>query len=109
MSASFAVTVGYECDPDAVEQVVAEVIEQAAGEVPGMLAEPAPAVAFDPGFGETGLGFTATFHVAEFADQFPVRNDLRKRVLRRFRAEGIGIPYPSRTVYLRGPGRKSVT
>jgi small-conductance mechanosensitive channel len=106
MSASFAVTVGYECDPDAVEQVLAEVLTQAAGKVPGMLEEPAPAVAFDPGFGDVGMGFTATFHVTEFADQFPVRNELRKRVLRRFRAEGIGIPYPSRTVYLRGSGRK---
>ena len=108
MSASFAVTVGYECDPDAVEKVLAEVLTQAAREVPGMLAEPAPSAAFDPGFAEAGMGFTATFYVAEFAIQFPVRTELRKRVLRRFRAEGIGIPYPSRTVYLRGSGRKGV-
>jgi small-conductance mechanosensitive channel len=106
LSANFAVTVGYEYDPDAVERMLAEVLTQAAGEVPGMLAEPAPAVAFDPGFGEVGMGFTASFHVADFASQFPVRNELRRRVLRRFRAEGIGIPYPSRTVYLRGSGRK---
>jgi small-conductance mechanosensitive channel len=106
MSASFAVTVGYECDPDAVEQVLAEVLMEAAGKVPGMLPEPAPSVAFDPGFGEAGMGFTANFHVAEFASQFSVRNELRKRVLRRFRAGGIAIPYPARTVYLRGSGRK---
>jgi small-conductance mechanosensitive channel len=105
ISANFPVTVGYDADPDAVEKVLVEVLQQAAGEVPGLLAEPAPAVAFDPGFGEVGMGFTATFHVAEFASQFPVRNELRRRVLRRFRAEGIGIPYPSRTVYLRGGGR----
>src|ERR1019366_323232 len=108
MSASFAVTVGYECDPDAVEKVLAEVLTQAAGEVPGMLAEPAPSAAFDPGFGEAGVGVTGTLDVAEVASQFPVRTELRKRVLRRFRAEGIGIPYPSRTVYLRGSGRKGV-
>src|ERR1039457_6691786 len=102
MSASFAVTVGYECDPDAVERALAEVLTQAAGEVPGMLKDPAPSVAFDPGFGDVGMGFTANFHVAEFTNQFSVRNELRKRVLRRFRAEGIGIPYPSRTVYLHG-------
>jgi small-conductance mechanosensitive channel len=106
MSATFAVTVGYECDPDAVERVLAEVLTQAAGEVAGMLKDPGPSVTFDPGFGEVGMEFTASFHVADFANQFPVRNELRKRVLRRFRAEGIGIPYPSRTVYLRGQ-RKS--
>ena len=105
MSASFAVTVGNECDPDAVERVLAEVLTQAAGDVPGMLKDPAPSVTFDPGFGEVGMGFTASFHVADFASQFPVRNELRKRVLRRFRAEGIGIPYPSRTVYLHGSGK----
>jgi small-conductance mechanosensitive channel len=101
MSASFAVTVGNECDPDAVERVLTEVLTQAAGDVPGMLKDPAPSVAFDPGFGDAGLGFTANFQVADFASQSPVRNELRKRVLRRFRAEGIGIPYPSRTVHLR--------
>ena len=106
MSASLLVTVGYECDPDAVEKVLAEVLIQAAGEVPGMLGDPAPSVAFDPGFGEVGMGFTASFYVTEFAGQFPVRNELRKRVLRRFRAAGIAIPCPSRTVYLRGSGRK---
>src|ERR1017187_8844252 len=101
MSASFAVTVANECHPDAVERVLAEVLTQAAGEVAGMLKDPAPSVAFAPGFGEVGIGFTANFHVADFASQFPVRNELRKRVLRRFRAAGIGIPYPSRTVHLR--------
>jgi small-conductance mechanosensitive channel len=104
MSASFAVTVGYECDPDAVEQMLADVLTQSAGEVAGMLKDPPPSVAFDPGFGDAGMGFTANFHVAEFTNQFSVRNELRKRVLRRFRADGIGIPYPSRTVYLRGQG-----
>jgi small-conductance mechanosensitive channel len=102
MSASFVVTAAYESDPDTVERVLGEVLAESAGEIPGMLKEPAPSVAFDPGFGDAGMSFTATFHVAEFNSQFSVRNELRKRVLRRFRAEGIGIPYPSRTVYLRG-------
>jgi small-conductance mechanosensitive channel len=52
------------------------------------------------------MTFTLTFHVTEFAKQGPVRNELRRRVLRRLRADGIGIPYPSRTVYMRGSGRK---
>ena len=106
MSASFVVTVGYDCDTDAAEKVLAEVLEEAAGEIPGMLKDPAPSVAFDPGFGESGVGLSANFHVAEFVNQFSVRNELKKRVLRRLRAEGIGIPYPARTVYLRGSGRK---
>ncbi|MEO8595135.1 MAG: mechanosensitive ion channel family protein [Candidatus Solibacter sp.] len=104
MAANFPVTVGYDCDPDVVERILGDVLAQAAGDVPGMLPEPAPSVAFEPGFGEAGICFTANFHVSEYASQGPVRNELRRRVLRRFRAEGIGIPYPTRTVYLRGGG-----
>jgi small-conductance mechanosensitive channel len=106
LSASFVVTVGYDCDADAAEKVLTEVLQEAAGKIPGMLKDPAPSVAFDPGFGESGVGLSANFHVAEFVDQFSVRNELKKRALRRLRAEGIGIPYPARTVYLRGSGSK---
>ena len=56
MSASFVVTVGYDCDPDAVEQVLAEVLQRRRAEIPGMLEDPAPSVAFDPGFGDGGYG-----------------------------------------------------
>jgi small-conductance mechanosensitive channel len=107
LQANFVVTVGYECDPDAVEKVLGEVLQRGVGEVPKLLDTPAPAVAFEPGFGEVGMGFTASFYVEDFASQGPVRNELRRRVLRRFRAEGIAIPYPSRALYLHGSGFRS--
>jgi small-conductance mechanosensitive channel len=100
MSASLPVAVAYDSDPERVERVLAEVARQAVGEIPGLLGDPPPGAAFDPGFGDFALGFTLSFQVAEFADQFGVRNELRKRILRRFREEGIRIPFPSRTVYL---------
>lgn len=106
MATNFPVTVNYDCDPDVVERVLQEVLVQSAGEIPGMLADPTPSVAFEPGFVDAGMAFTANFHVTEFASQGPVRNELRRRVLRRFRAEGIAIPYPTRTLYLRGAGKK---
>jgi small-conductance mechanosensitive channel len=86
--------------------MLVEVLQQAATEVPGMLAEPAPSVAFEPGFGDTGYGFTLGFQVVEFAEQGRVRNEVRRRVVRRLRDESIGIPYPARTVFLRGSGAK---
>jgi small-conductance mechanosensitive channel len=101
MSASLQVAVSCDSDPDRVEDVLADVARQAIGEIPGLLGDPAPGASFDPGFGESSLGFTLYFQVAEFAQQFGVRNELRKRVLRRFREEGIAIPFPSRTVYVR--------
>jgi small-conductance mechanosensitive channel len=106
---SITVTVGYECDPDVVEAMLLEVLQEAAADVPGMLADPAPGVGFDPGFGDNGFGYTLGFQVAEFADQARVRNEVRRRVVRRLRAENIGLPYATRTVFLRGPGRKEIS
>jgi small-conductance mechanosensitive channel len=102
LSASLQVSVPYDSDEEHVERVLLDVMRQAAAEVPGLLMDPAPSVTLDPGFGESALGFTVGFSVAEFAKQFGVRHELRKRILRRFREEGIQFPYPTRTVYVSG-------
>jgi len=102
MGASLQVNVSYDCNADKVEQVLLEVATQSAADIPGMLGKPAPSVAFDPAFGDWALGFTVNYQVAEFANQFSVRNELRKRIWRRFQQEGIKIPFPARTVYLSG-------
>jgi len=99
---SIQIGVGYDCDPDQIERVLLEEARTAAGEVPGMLAEPAPAVTFDPGFGDWSLGFTLGYSVQEFADQFRVRHELRKRILKRLRQEKIDMPFPTRTIYVHG-------
>jgi len=104
MSSSLQVPVSYDSAPERIEQVLREVGTQGAREIPAMLSEPAPSVAFDPGFGESALVFTLNYQVAEFADQFGVRNELRKRVFRRFKEEGIVMPFTTRTVKLEGRG-----
>jgi small-conductance mechanosensitive channel len=102
MALSIRVSVGYKSDPDRVERALVDEARRAAGEIPGLLAEPAPLARLIPGFGEFSLDFTLICYVRSFADQFPVQHELRKRVLRRLRAEEIEIPYPTRTVEL-GP------
>ena len=97
MALLLRVGVGYASDPDRVERLLVEEATRAAGEVPGLLAEPAPAARLIPGFGEYALEFTLAVQVASFTDQYPVQHELRKRILRRLRAEGIEIP-------LRPPG-----
>lgn len=102
LAATLRIGVSYRSDPDRVERVLLEIALQGTGEIAGLLAEPAPSVAFDPGFGESALEFTVSFQVSEFNSQFAVRNELRKRILRRFREEGIEIPFPTRVVRLEG-------
>jgi small-conductance mechanosensitive channel len=102
MGSSLQISVTYDADPERIERVLLEIAAAAAPEVPGMVTEPAPSVTFDPGFGEWSLGFTLNYQIAEFANQFGVRNELRKRIYRRFKQEGIVLPYPARVVYVSG-------
>jgi len=101
MSLSMTVSVSYSSDPGKVEKVLVEEAKKAVGEVPGLLGEPEPFVRFIPGFGDSSLDFTLIYQVNEFTDQYLVQHELRKRIFERFRQEGIEIPFPHRTVYLR--------
>jgi small-conductance mechanosensitive channel len=94
------VGVSCECDPDRVLRVLEDVARQAAAEMPDVLTEPAPWVMFDPGFGDWSFGFSVGVQVAEFSKQYVVRSELRLRIFRRLRAEGISIPYPTRTLHI---------
>ncbi len=101
---SIQIGVAYDADVDLVERLLLEEAQAAAGELPGMLAEPAPSVILDPGFGDSALLFTLGYSVREFNDQGRVRHELRKRILKRFRQEKIDMPFPTRTVYMHNQG-----
>jgi len=101
---SIQVNVSPESDPDRVERILLEEAQGGAREIPGMLGKPVPEVTFDPGFADWSLGFTISYSVAEFQDQFTARHLLRNRILKRLRQERIEMPFPTRTVYLRGEG-----
>jgi len=106
MSLEVRVDVSYATDPDRVEKVLVEEATRAAIDVPGLLTDPAPFVRFIPGFGESALQFTLICTVATYVDQYLAQHELRKRIIRRLRAEGIEIPFPVRTVELRAPDGK---
>src|SRR5438093_1538170 len=100
MAVSVAVSVSYDCDPQAVENVLLGEARKAAEQVPGLLSAPAPIVRFMPGFGPSSLDLTLICHVRKFADQYLVQHELRKRIVRRFREAQIEIPFPTRTIYM---------
>ncbi|MBI5379991.1 MAG: mechanosensitive ion channel [Nitrospirae bacterium] len=110
MAVPIRVSVGYGADPDRIERILVEEALSAANAVPGLLKEPSPNVQLIPGFGDSSLDFTLTVHVAEYNDQFPAQHEIRKRILARFRREGITIPYPQQVVHLHpqpGPSPKA--
>jgi small-conductance mechanosensitive channel len=101
MAVSITVGVDYSCDPDHVETVLLDVAAKAANDIPSLLNDPLAEVRFAPGFGDSALQFTLTCHVSEFAEQFLVQHELRKRILQRFRVEKIDMPFPTRTIYMK--------
>lgn len=95
------VSVSYSSDPDKIEEILLDVTNSAIGDIQGLLSEPAPAVRFIPGFGQSSLDFTLICHVNEFTAQFIVQHELRKRIFKRFQKEGIEIPFPQTVVHIK--------
>jgi small-conductance mechanosensitive channel len=100
LSTSVQVNVGYDSDPAHIEQLLLEVGAATAGVIPGMLTEPAPTATFEPGFAENSMGFSLNFQVAEFANQFTVRQELRKRIVEHFRERGVSLSPRPKLVYV---------
>jgi small-conductance mechanosensitive channel len=107
MSLLISVGVSYDSDPDHTEQILVEEATRAAKEVEGLLSDPPPFVRFIPGFGDSSLNFTLICRVATFVDQYLVQHELRKRILARFRREGITIPFPQRDIHIYEAGKTS--
>ncbi len=104
MSLLLNISVSYGSDSRKVEGILLDEAKRAAGEVEGLLTDPAPSVRLIPGFGESSLNFTLICQIREFVDQYSVQHELRHRILGRLRKEGIEIPFPQRTVHLRKEG-----
>lgn len=101
MSLHIPVSVSYETDIEKVERLLVEEAKKTADDVPGLLREPVPQVNFIPGFGENALNLTLVCRIREFTDQYPVQHALRKRILKRFREEGVEMPFPPRYIYVK--------
>ena len=55
---------------------------------------PEPNIFFNPGALATHLQFTLVFSVSDFTRKGPVVSEVRMRIYRRLRAEGVPLPAP---------------
>jgi small-conductance mechanosensitive channel len=101
MALQIPVSVSVDTDPEKVEAVLNDEVCQAVHEVEGMVVDPAPTVMFTPGFGPNSLDFTVICQIEEVVRQATISHEMRKRIFRRLKEEGIEIPYPQQVVYLR--------
>jgi small-conductance mechanosensitive channel len=93
------VGVAYDSDLEHVEKVTTEVVAEVMTEITGAVPDHEPAVRFHT-FGDSRIGFTVILGVGEFSDQYRIKHEFIKRLHKRYRAEGIRIPAPTRTVAL---------
>lgn len=90
------VGVAYGSDTEAVTAT----LEAAAREHADVLENPAPAVWFRE-FGDSSLNFELLAWIANPARKYWIISDLNRDIDRRFREEGIEIPFPQRDLHLR--------
>jgi small-conductance mechanosensitive channel len=98
------VSVGYDSDPQHVQQLLTE----AALGTQRVLADPEPSARL-VAFGADGLEFRLLYWIDDPQNgQLNVRSDVNLRVLRALRQAGIDIPYPQRVVHVKqAPGTQA--
>lgn len=100
--------VAYDSDLEKVERVTTEVAKQVLQETEGGVKEFQPFIRYNT-FGESSINFTVILRAKEYADQYLIIHEFIKRLHRRYQHEGIEIPFPVRTVYLKnGVARSEV-
>lgn len=100
MGVLIQVGVSYQSDLEQVERVTLEMAREVMREVPGGIPEFEPAVRFHT-FGDFSINFSVVLRAREFADQYLLRHEFIKRLHARYQKEGIEIPFPISTVYLK--------
>jgi small-conductance mechanosensitive channel len=100
ISTSIEVGVSYDSDLERVEKVTTEVAGEVLKETGVGVPEFEPSVTYKK-FGDSSINFDVDFHVKKFIDQYTVKHEFIKRLHKRYKAEGIDIPFPVRTVYMK--------
>lgn len=91
------VGVHYDSDLERVEEVTLDVARDVLREVAGQVYDLEPVVRFHT-FGASSIDMTVRIPVEEYAKQFELRHEFVKRLHKRYREEGITIPFPIRTL-----------
>lgn len=92
--------VAYGTDLERAEQVIVEVAKQVQAQVEGAEKDWEPMVRWHT-FGDSAIQFRAVMRVHQAQAQFVLRSDFIKALHKRFQEEGIEIPFPIRTVYMK--------
>lgn len=97
---SVLVGVGYESDLEKVEKISIQVATEVLEKFEGGVGDFEPFVRFY-NFGDSSIDLKVFLRVKEYADQFLITSEFIKALHSRYNQEGINIPFPIRTVYMK--------
>jgi len=98
LTARISCGVSYDSDLDFVEGVVLDVAKEVIKDVEGANKDYKPGITF-LSFGESSIDFKVFLGAKDYSGQWLVTHEFIKRLHKRFKKEGIEIPYPIRTIY----------
>jgi small-conductance mechanosensitive channel len=99
-----AVGVSYSEDPDKVEAALARIASGVIASSAGASRTDKPIVRIES-LGDFAINYTVIFFAEEFSYSWPLKHKMHKEILKEFKKEKIGIPFPTHTVYVaRGEG-----
>lgn len=99
---SVPVGVAYDSDLEEVERVAIEVGRAVLEDIEGHPPTSDPVVRYNE-FGDSSINFNVLLSASKFTDQFLIRHEYIKKLHARFNRDGIEIPFPIRTLYIRNP------
>jgi|SRR6185312_1860730 len=91
------VGVGYNSDLDKVERITLEVAEQV---MRGLDIKGHPTFRYKE-FGNSSINFGLSMDINQFSQQYILLHEFIKSLYKRFNAEGINIPFPTTSVYIK--------
>jgi small-conductance mechanosensitive channel len=100
MACLVQVGVSYDSDLAKVEKVTLDVAKKVLSKVPGGIKEFDPFIRYHT-FSDFSINFTVILRVSEFVDKYLLTHEFVKELHKRYNKEGIEIPFPIRTVYMK--------
>ncbi|MCD6590957.1 MAG: mechanosensitive ion channel family protein [Candidatus Aenigmarchaeota archaeon] len=100
MSVVIPVGVSYNSDLEKVEKVTIEVAKKVMKETEGTVKDFEPFIRFKE-FGESSINFSVILRVEEYVNQYLLKHNFIKELHKRYRKEGIEIPFPQMDVWIK--------
>lgn len=94
------VGVSYESDLKKVEMVTVDVAKEVTEKLTGADDSVEPYIRYNE-FNDFSINFTVFLSVTEFIEQYKLKHEFIKKLHERYNQEGIVIPFPIRTVYMK--------